>query len=97
MSLDSYTEADLATSHNSSFETLLEVFCEILEDESIIPKPVEGQKMEITTILFIIKVLLVNAQAIEMQTADKRVTDSIMTISDIAINLVIICCLSQLA
>ena len=38
MSLDSYIDSNLAISHHSSFATMLEVFCEILDDESIIPK-----------------------------------------------------------
>ena len=38
MSLDSYIDSSLAISHHSSFATMLEVFCEILDDESLISK-----------------------------------------------------------
>ena len=42
MLLDLCIDPGLATSHNSFIETLLLVFCELLEDDAIISKSKEG-------------------------------------------------------
>ena len=62
MLLDLCIDPDLATTHNSLIETLLQVFCELLEDDAIFSKTKESQSKESTTIPFILKLFLASTQ-----------------------------------
>ena len=62
MLLDLCMDPNLATTHNSLIETLLQVFCELLEDDAIISKSKEAQSKELISVSFILKIFLASTQ-----------------------------------
>ena len=91
MSLDSCIESDLVISHISFYETLLNTFCDLLGDKSLL--------QETTSVQFVLKALLASAQSIETLTASEKPQKQLTSysLSEVAINLVIVYCLAQLA
>ena len=104
MLLDTSSNPSLATTNTHALiTTLLQVFCELRDDEAILQKAKESIPKENTTIPFILKILLASASQIEAQTYGSRqhlTFDSgtmPMTLKEVAITLLIIYCLCKLS